>query len=57
MSVEYEYNTRFPFLLGFHFSAMLFRVLLFNFISPTEKGGGVPSDLWGWRTESELRKT
>ena len=57
MSVEYEYDTRFPFFPGFHFSAMLFRVLLFNFIGPTEKGGGVPTDLRGWLTESELRKS
>ena len=53
---EYEDDTRFPFFL----------VLLFNFIglfqvfgkkrNPIEKGRGVPTNLWGWRTESELRK-
>ena len=30
MSVDYEYNTRFPSFPGFHFNAMLFRVLLFS---------------------------
>ena len=57
MFVEYEYDTRFTFFPGFHFSAMLFLVLLFNFIGPTEKGGGVPTDLRGWLTESELHES
>ena len=53
--VDYDYDTRFPF-SWFCCSISLVCCRFLKKRSPTKQGRGVPTNLWAWRTESELRK-